>query len=359
MGLLFAIIALSLLIFFHELGHFLFAKFFGVKVETFSIGFGKKLFSFTYKDTQYAISAIPLGGYVKLKGENKTDSKNEDNIQDLNKDSLKDSLFDKHPLERIAIYFAGPLFNFIIAFIMYCFVFSNGVHSYSQNAIVGSIGDEYGAYGILKKNDEIISINGKMVSKFSDISNILNDSNNRLEKEAKITILRQHNTESIKQKIEVNVPLTYKYNKVLLGIAPIEQIYYLGALDIIDNAYRTTLENIVMIFYGLRDLILGVIGIDNISSVIGIADVSSKVYNVSFVSFVGVIALISINLGIINLLPLPMLDGGQIIFSLYEWITNKSINQKVSNILVAVGFSFIITLMLIGTYNDIMRLTSS
>ena len=123
MSLFIAIIALSFLIFFHELGHFLAARIFGVKVETFSIGFGPKLLSFYHKDIQYCLSAIPLGGYVKMKGEIQSESQGISQQPIMQKSRANDSLQDKHPYQRIIILLAGPFFNFLFAFLLYCFFF--------------------------------------------------------------------------------------------------------------------------------------------------------------------------------------------------------------------------------------------
>lgn len=347
MGLLLAILGLSFLIFFHELGHFLCARLFGVKVLVFSIGFGKKLFTWNYKNTQYALSIIPLGGYVKLKGENK-DSKNDANY-------TKDSLTSKHPLQRIIIFLAGPLFNFIFAFIVYVCLFANGVKSYSNKAIVGSVGMEFPSYNILQKNDEILSINGVKIEKFSDISQVLNKDKTST---AKLLIARNTKIDSIKSKqiIELLVPLSTQDNKMILGITPLVDIVYFSPIEILQKATIMVYDNMLMIYKGIRNILFGLIGIENLSGVIGIADVSAKAYNVGFINFILVLALISVNLGVINLLPIPIVDGGQILFVLYEWLTGKTINEKIANTLALIGLSLVISLMLLGFYNDIMRI---
>lgn len=365
MGLLLAIIGLSFLIFFHELGHFLCARLFGVKVLVFSIGFGKKLFTWNYKNTQYALSIIPLGGYVKLKGEDKDSiSKDSENIND-SKDA-KDSLISKHPLKRIMIFLAGPLFNFIFAFIVYVCLFANGVPSYSDKAIVGDIGKEFAAYNVLQKNDEILSVNGIKIEKFSDISPALNKDKNTTNT-AKLLISRntQPNTtiDSIKSEqngkiIELLVPLSMKDDKMLLGITPTINIVYFSPIEILKKATIMVYDNTLAIYKGIRDMLFGLIGIENLSGVIGIADVSAKAYDAGFINFILVLSLISVNLGVINLLPIPIVDGGQILFVLYEWITGKMLHEKIANTLVLLGLSLIISLMLLGFYNDIMRIAA-
>ncbi len=385
MGLLFAILGLSFLIFFHELGHFLCARFFGVRVLVFSIGFGKKLFIWRYKGTEYALSLIPLGGYVKLKGEITKDSNQQTTDKDLQSLSaqstsaiyISDSLLDKHPLQRIAILFAGPFFNFIFAFLVYAFLFVKGVPTYSEKPIVGDIGHEFGAFKLLQKNDEILSVNGLQITKFSDISKALNthkQTDTQLQDNtATLLIARaipytnttlQNNSfvdstqisHNEKQHIQLIVPLSQQDNRMVLGITPLVTIEYFSFFEILQKATIMVYDNIMLIYRGIRDILFGLIGIENLSGVIGITDVSAKAYNAGFINFILVIALISVNLGVLNLLPLPMLDGGQILFTLYEWLTGQILHERIANALVVFGFSFIIGLMLIGFYNDIMRI---
>lgn len=385
MGLILAIFGLSFLVFFHELGHFLFARLFGVKVLVFSVGFGKKLFTLNYKGTQYALSIIPLGGYVKLKGEDKNfkDSENSSDFQgvkdsknsqlldgifghkiesrDSKDDCENNSLASKHPLKRILIFLAGPLFNFIFAFVVYICIFANGVPSYSEKAVVGSVESDFLSHKILQKNDEILSINGVKIEKFSDIGPILNKDKNV--NTAKLLVARSNNAkDSIKSKqnsiIELTVPLSMKDSKMLLGITPVVYIVKLSPLEILQKSTMMLYNNMLLIYKGIRDVMLGLIGIENLSGVIGIADVSAKAYSVGFINFILVIALISVNLGIINLLPIPIVDGGQILFVLYEWLTGRILNERLANALVILGISIIISLMLLGLYNDISRIMS-
>lgn len=401
MSLFASILALSFIIFFHELGHFLAARVFCVKVLVFSLGFGKKIFSFNAAGTTYQLSLIPLGGYVKLKGEE--DSK--DFVESNNfTESKKDSLKEKHPLARIIIFLSGPLFNIILAFLIYFVLyFSQGLKVNSNEPIINFVSKDYPSFHILKQYDKIITINGMQVKKFEDISKILNadsinlDSNKKV---ANIIILRPKNIESFHkyittncdiidiakcyenykdfQILELNVPLSYakdsiteskntkskedsksqikNKNRVIIGIAPLFYMQKLSFIESISKAQDSTLDSAFLIYDGLKKLIIGAIGLDNISGVIGMTDISSKAFENSFITFCLFIALISINLGVINLLPLPLLDGGQILFTLYEWIFRREISPKVANLLIIFGISFIICIMLLGAFNDINRI---
>lgn len=398
MGIFVSILTLSFIIFFHELGHFLVARIFGVKVLIFSLGFGKKIASLNFKGTEYRLSFIPLGGYVKLKGE--VDSKDAnfiesklENSQDSKRDiesnlDSKDSLTQKHPLQKILIFLAGPAFNIILAFVIYFLLFmNNGLRFYSNEPIIDSVSKDYLAFGILEQYDKIISINDIKVKKFEDISRILN-SNNLDSKVAKIRILRPKDSKIFQtyfnknceianlescyanfndfQTLDSIVPLSNieskedsnisNSKKIILGVSAFNYTKKLGFLESIKYASNTTLDSSLLIYESLKKLIIGTIGLDNLSGIIGITDISAKAYQNNFTTFLLMIALISINLGVINLLPLPMLDGGQIIFTLYEWIFRKPINYKVANILIIFGISFIICIMAIGIFNDIVRI---
>lgn len=393
MNLIISILALSFVVFFHELGHFIFAKFFGVRVQTFSIGFGPKLLSYYYKGTQYSLSLIPLGGYVKLQGET--------NNTELIKDS--GSLFAKHPLERIAILFAGPLFNILLAFLLYICIFLHGIPTYSNKPIIGEVNPSLPSHGILLENDKILSINGVEVKSFQDISRILNsqqskpnlDSANNIktndftrnsldtshttkdklsnelmqDKIALVVVSRQaNNLQNIANSSDIDVeylrlevPISHSNNdnRLILGIAPKQELKNISLQESIIQSLNQTIKTSLLLYEGLKDLLIGVIGLENISSIIGITEVSIKALNVDFIFFLWVVAFISINLGIINLLPLPLLDGGQIVFTCYEWLTGKSISKKAANMIVSIGISIIVAIMCIGIYNDIYRLISS
>ncbi|STQ86241.1 RIP metalloprotease RseP [Helicobacter muridarum] len=374
MNLIISILALSFVVFFHELGHFIFAKLFGVRVQTFSIGFGPKLLSYYYKGTQYSLSLIPLGGYVKLQGET--------NNTDLIKDSS--SLFAKHPLERIAILFAGPLFNILLAFLLYICIFLHGIPTYSNEPIIGEVNPSLPSHGILLENDKILSINGVEVKSFQDISRILNsqqsksnlDSANNIkgnelmqDKIALVVVSRQaNNLQNIANSSDIDVeylrlevPISHSKNdnRLILGIAPKQELKNISLQESIIQSLNQTIKTSLLLYEGLKDLLIGVIGLENINSIIGITEVSIKALNVDFIFFLWVVAFISINLGIINLLPLPLLDGGQIVFTCYEWLTGKSISKKAESMIVSIGISIIVAIMCIGIYNDIYRLISS
>ncbi|RDU73175.1 RIP metalloprotease RseP [Helicobacter aurati] len=375
MNLLFSLLALSFVVFFHELGHFLFAKIFGVRVEVFSIGFGPKLFAYRHRETQYCLSFIPLGGYVKLQGE--VVSTNAGNMQDNQIACKQDSysLFAKHPFQRVLILFAGPLFNVLLAFLLYVYIFLQGVPSYSKEPIVGKIDSHFPASKMLQTNDKILSINGQTIHSFEEISKSLNPtespalldtqkdsvlSNTTVNATALVVVSRQGASQDKESAIlELEVPLRHSSdNRLILGVSPLQEMQPVSLQDSLVHSAKQTLDTALVLYRGLKDLFIGAIGLNAVSSVIGITEVSLKALNADFLVFLWVIAFISINLGIINLLPLPLLDGGQIVYVCCEWLTGRQVNPEVAKVLVVIGIALIITIMGIGIYNDIERLFS-
>lgn len=355
MGLLAGILGFAFLIFFHELGHFLFAKLFGVKVYTFSIGFGKKIFVKKIGNTEYALSIIPLGGYVKLKGESVGENSNyssEVQKDSQNKQYDNDSINAKHPFKRILISFAGPLFNFILAFIVYIFIFNHGVFSYTHKPIIGDITKDSKALNILVPGDVIKKMNDQSIFSFSDLSAFMDRESTQKLDSIKLEVLRNMTY------LTLDVPLTTINNKKFIGVQPHREFVRFSFLESISKSFSTTIDNIFMIYNGIKKLITGAIGLENISSVIGMVDISAKAFNSNIVLFFLTLCIISVNLGIVNLLPLPMLDGGQILFDLYRWGFKRDININVAKGLMIAGFVFIIGLMSIGIFNDINRMIS-
>ena len=337
---------ISFLVFFHELGHFLAAKSLGVKVEVFSIGFGKVLLSKTIKNTKYCLSSLPFGGYVKLKGQDDLNPK----LQNYDKDSYG----SLSPIKKIYILLAGPFFNILLAFLLYIVIAFLGVSK--LDTTIGSIAPNSAAQKAnLQINDKILSVNDIKVQSFDQISNLV--------KNEILNLKVQRNNEILDIKIKPKINYAYneffqKIQKPLLGISPsnnIIKIKYQG-LNAIKYAYDESINTSTLIIKGLIKLISAQINPNNISGVITIVDITSKAANSGIVVLFLISALISINLGIINLLPIPMLDGGHIVFNLYELIFKKKVSPKVFEYLSYGGMALLLSLMIFATYNDVMRL---
>lgn len=341
-----AILILSFLIFFHELGHFLIAKLLKVKVEVFSIGFGKKLICKEFKGTKWCISAIPLGGYVQMKGQ--------DDLHPTLKNYDKDSYLSKTPFEKILILLGGPLFNFLLAFIIYLFIAFNGWPKLAP--VIGDIIPNSPASKVLKPNDKIVKINNKKIKSWDDIPPIVKQSEI-------LNIVVKRGNEYIKVTLKPKVEITKNIfnepiKRKVIGITPkgeIIKVHY-SFFEAIKVAYDKFINDSLLIIKGVQKLITGAIGIENLSGPIGIVDVTAKVANLGLVPLLLLTALLSVNLGVLNLLPIPALDGGHIMFNLYEAIFKKEINEEIMLKLTIGGWVILGFLMVVGIYNDITRL---
>jgi len=336
-----SIIAIGLLIFFHELGHFIMAKKIGVRVEKFSLGFGPELIGFTKGETRYLISLIPFGGYVKMAGENSSEREGgmpwEFNMRSVG--------------ERMLVIFFGPLFNFILAFLLFVIVFKIGVVSFNiDTTIIGKISEGYPAQtaGLLP-DDKIISINNEKVSSWVEVQGNIRKG---IEHPLNIKVLR--GTKEMEFKI---LPEWDKGEmRKIIGISPQESIkkfsipgaIYEGFLHAISLTYAI-LKGLVLIIFGkVKADIAGPIGIIQMLGTQARSGITSLLYFVGF---------LSINLTIINLfIPIPITDGGLILLLGIEKLEGKPVSDKNRQLLEQIGLVLLITLMVFATFKDIMRI---
>ncbi len=353
--LIVAILTLAFLIFVHELGHFTIARLCGVKVEVFSIGFGKKLWFFRLFGTQFALSLIPLGGYVKLKGmdkeENDTDEANA-------KDDAKDnnSYAQKSPSQKLWILFGGAFFNFLFAVLVYFFLALGGEKVLLP--VIGGLEKNALEAGLLK-GDRILSINHQKIASFGEIRGIVARSQGELilEIERNNRILEKRLTPKIVAVIsESNDPneiIKYK----AIGIKPDMQKMGVVSYSLI-QAFKQALsrfkEGVVLIVDSLRRLIMGSASVKELSGVIGIVGALSHANSFHALLLFG--AFLSINLGVLNLLPIPALDGGQMLGVIFKNIFNITLPVIIQNALWLVGVGFLVFVMFLGLFNDITRL---
>ena len=342
MGIFISLLVFSFLIFFHELGHFLAARFFGVDVEVFSIGFGKRILTKKFGNTEWSFSAIPLGGYVRMKGQDDSDPSK--------KSYDEDSYNSKTPIERIIISLAGPFANFLLAFLLYLIISIIGIKTPLAN--VGTVMKNAPAQiAGLKKGDTIINIDGQNIKYWQDIGKNISQNHGQHQ----FTILREGNY------IDLSITPQFIESKkrYLLGISANPEAYESVSYPLlkgVDFAYTQTLHASQYILQSLKRLVSGIIPMENLGGVIGIVDTTSKVSQMGFVALLMFAALISVNLGVINLLPIPALDGGHVMFHLYELIAKRPASDSVMIKLTLFGWAILLSLMLLGFYNDINRL---
>ncbi len=352
MSIFIALLILSFLVFFHELGHFIVARICGVKVEVFSIGFGKKLVSWRFGQTEYALSMIPLGGYVKLKGQDDSNPKL--------KNYEADSYLSKSPWQRIAILLAGPFFNLFLAFLLYMAVGLLGKASLLP--VVGEVKENYpAAQAGIKAGDRILAINGKDIKTWEELDSMIIESQGELELQI------QRGQGELKESLSVRVLPTeqeaqniFRENitRKIIGISSagaVGMVHYKG-LDSIVFGIDESIKASTLIAQSIIKLISGVVPSSEVGGVVSIVSVIGSASSSGLTHLLWLTALISVNLGILNLLPIPALDGGHIIFNLYEVIMRKAPSENVMYYLTLCGWAVLLGLMLLGLYNDIFRL---
>ncbi len=343
-----AAVLLGLAIFVHEAGHFIAAKRRGVRVEKFSLGFGPRIFSFYCRDTEYQLSLIPLGGYIKMAGENPGEG-----------EGAPDEFFSKTPFERISIVAAGPFMNLILAYIVIAAMFTIGVKlpKYSNQIIHTEVGEvvvgapAYSA-GIIP-GDKIISINGKKVLEWQEMAVIIHKKAN---KEIELKVKRGDKIFHVRI-----TPISQDIagdNIGIIGISPLVSGYYLkrfgwqsipyAAYAVIKQIGMTykTLWGLITNFEKYRRLVGGPI------MVVQMAGEEAKKGLSGFLGFMGSINII---LAVINLIPFPVLDGGHIMFFLIEKLRHKPLSIKTQEFIQKVGLSFLIALMVFLLGNDTIR----
>jgi len=339
---------LSALIFFHELGHYAAARLMGVYVEIFSLGFGKKIFAFRWFNTEWRIAAIPLGGYVKMKGQ--------DDLDPASISSDNDSYNSKTPLQRIFILLAGPAANFILAFFLYFAIGINGPQVLSP--VVGKIvEDSPAAEAGLQENDTILSINNESISTWKAMSKLIKESGGSLNIQIDRNGLVEYITVVPRLTETKNMfNETIQRRMVGIGAAGVSHELDLGLFDSITYAAEETWQASKLIFTSVEKLITGAVPAKELGGVVSIVQITAQASAAGWMSVFFFAALISVNLGVLNLLPIPALDGGHIMFNFYELITRHAPSEAVLIRLTIAGWALLIGLMSLGLYNDFNRL---
>ncbi|AJF08567.1 zinc metalloprotease [Helicobacter pylori] len=343
-----AVLMLAFLIFVHELGHFTIARICGVKVEVFSIGFGKKLCFFKLFGTQFALSLIPLGGYVKLKGMDKEEN-------GMN-ETTDDSYAQKSPFQKLWILFGGAFFNFLFAILVYFFLALGG-----EKVLLPVIGDldKNALEAGLLKGDKILSINHKKIASFREIRSVVARARGELvlEIERNHQVLEKRLTPKIVAVIsdsnDPNEMIRYK----AIGIKPDMQkmgVVSYSLFQAFEKALSRFKEGVVLIVDSLRRLIMGSSSVKELSGVVGIVGALSHANSLSMLLLFG--AFLSINLGILNLLPIPALDGAQMLGVVFKNIFHITLPTPIQNALWLAGVGFLVFIMFLGLFNDLTRL---
>lgn len=344
-----AIVLLGVLIFVHELGHFIFAKLSGVRVLKFSLGFGPRLLGRKVGDTDYMISAVPLGGYVKMLGEEPG--------EELKEEDKKWAYNYQPTRKRIGIVLAGPVFNLLFAILLFVIIFLLGAPILTPQ--VGDVVKDSPAQraGIMK-GDEVIGVDGVSITQWGELTNIIHNSPGK-----KVTLKIKRGESSFTVEI---TPERKKASNIfgeekevgLIGITPSGKTILKKEpiTQAIIKAVEKTYEVVVLTIVGVIKIIQRVIPAKTIGGPILILQLAGKQASQGFIDFFVFMAIISVNLGILNLLPIPVLDGGHILFLSIEAIKGKPLKEKTMLIAQKIGILVIITIMTFALYNDFLRL---
>lgn len=343
------IIVLGVLIFFHELGHFLVARLFGVGVEKFSLGFGPKLLGKKIGITDYRISVIPLGGYVKMVGEEPD--------AEIDPADIPISFTHKHVLQRILIVAAGPLSNFLLAVAIF-FVMYQISGTYVLNPSVGEVESGSPANrGGLEKGDLIIAVDGFAVNSWDDMAKIISGSGGKT-----LSVLAHRGDESLsliitpKLKQSKNI-FGEELDRYMIGIAASGDGFTreLNPFQALGESIIQTYRISELTILSIVKLIQGVIPANTLGGPIMIAQMAGQQAKEGAANLIFLIAVISINLGILNFLPIPVLDGGHLLFFFIEAIKGQPVNIRMREISQQAGVFVLILLMILVFYNDITR----
>lgn len=348
------VLVLGLLIFVHELGHFLFAKLFGVKVLKFSLGFGPRLCGKVVGDTEYVISAIPLGGYVKMFGENPDE-------QDVAAEQREASFAHKRVWQRFGIVLAGPAFNFFFTLLLFFFLFlAHGVPESVDTTKVGNVRDgSPAAVAGIRANDEIIEINGLLTKSWLDVLDGVKNSGGNL---ISMVVIRDGEKMQLELTPEIDSVKNLYGEEVekryMIGIVRYDELRYVstGPVGAMENAAMQTWGFVVLTVTGFVKIVQQVIPASELGGPILIAQIAGQQMKAGFVNYLYFMGLLSVNLGVLNLLPIPVLDGGHLMFLTIEAVRRKPMEERAQIIAQQIGIALLGTLMIFVFYNDILRL---
>ncbi|MBQ6708042.1 MAG: site-2 protease family protein [Clostridia bacterium] len=342
--ILLAILFFGIIIFVHELGHFIFAKLFKVKVNEFSMGMGPKLFSFGKKETKYSLRLFPIGGYVSMEGEDE--------------DSEDDRAFGKKKVwQRFIIVAAGAVMNLILGFIVATILMS--MQNLIGTTTIAGFDKDSVLKDTFKPGDRIVEINDKRAYSHYDLSFLMSRDDDGVfdfvieregeKKELKNVKFRTTENEEAPQKISI------VFDFIIYGEKP-------GVLNSIKYGFLTTLSLGRMVWLSLFDLVTGQYGLSDLSGPIGTMDFiasAAQEAKADLSPVLMIMALITVNIGLFNLLPIPALDGGRLFFMLIEIIIRRPINPKYERWIHAAGMILLLLFMAVISFNDIWKLIKS
>jgi len=351
------LLVLTVLVFVHELGHYLIARYNGVKIEVFSIGFGPELFGWWDRSgTRWKFSTIPLGGYVKMFGDSDASSGLPvANLGRLSPEEREVSFHCKRLGQRAAIVAGGPFANFVFAIVALALLFMTYGQPFTPAEVGQVLPDSAAAAGGIKAGDTIVSIDGRAVERFEDVQQVV-----RFNPNVPMTMIVKRDGESVTLKVTP----TLVEEKDRLGKHQIGQLGIRGSgakyiqrdpISAIGRAVGETWNLCATTLQAMWQMIIGTRGSEELGGPLRIAQLSGEVAQGGLVPLLWFMAVLSVNLGLINLFPVPVLDGGHLLFYAAEAIRGRPLGQRAQEYGFRVGLALVLTLMVFATWNDLVH----
>ncbi len=344
------VVVLGILIFVHELGHFLLAKLLGVRVDAFSLGFPPKLFSKKIGETEYRLSVVPLGGYVKLLGENPDEEVPPE---------LEPRSFSHHPLwHRALIVVAGPGFNLLFCIVALFLLFSISGIPYLTSQIGEVKEASPAALAGIQPGDRVLTVDNKKVARWDELSYLIREHG---ERPLSLTVKRGEQVLQMNltpQRMKTTNIFGQKVSAILIGIGSANELAVekVGVFHALGEGISYTNRVIALTVVSIYKLVVQEIPVNTLGGPILIAQVAGQQAEQGIAYLFHFMAVLSVNLALLNLLPIPILDGGHIFFILWEAIRGKPVAVKHREVAQAMGLMLILALMVLVFYQDIMRL---
>jgi regulator of sigma E protease len=357
------VFVLSIVIFFHEFGHFIIGRLCGVKVDAFSLGFGPELLHFTDRSgTRWRLGLLPLGGYVKFHGDaNGASMSDAQSVAAMPESERSVTFFTQKVWKRAVIVAAGPIANFILAIV----IFTGIYYVHGRGMLVPQIEkvslESAAAAAGFEPGDTVVSIDGAKIDSFEDMQRVVQASSDRplafvVDRKGKLVSLV-----ATPRRREIKTP----FGTTRTGVLGVEananptnwHIQHYGIVDSIRLASGETWFIIEQTGAYVGGLFTGRESTDQLSGPIRIAEVSGEMAKIGFAALLNLAAVLSISIGILNLVPIPLLDGGHLFYYAIEAVQGRALNEKIQQVGFKIGLTLVAGLMILATYNDILRLT--
>ena len=338
------IIVFSVVILSHEFGHYFFSRMAGIKILELGLGFGPRLAGFVKEKTLYSLNILPLGGFIRIAGINPEEETKEDQY------STEESYMSKTPPQKFLSVFGGPLFNILLAFLIFyiMFVFTGVPKDISNEIAAISPGSVAAAAG-MKAGDRIIALSGKKIIKMTNAIDEIHGSSGKT-----LVLNIQRDGKILTMKVMPQLNKRLKIGLIGFSLKPIYA--KTDPLTALVDSVEQVGVTIFAVLYTLGLLLIGKISIFELAGPVGIAQFTGQVAGEGVVPLLSFTAFLSINLGLVNLLPIPALDGGRLVFIVIEWIRKKAVDISLENKIHEVGFIVLLAFMAVVTINDIFRI---